>query len=464
MFYGRHSEIKKLESMYAGNNFEMAIIYGRRRVGKTTLISEFCKDKRAIFFSALESNTTANLEAFSGAIFSLTMTGVTGMPVFKSFDEAFTYIESIINNKERLILVIDEYPYLANAEKSISSILQNYIDHRFKNTKLFIILCGSSMSFMENQVLGYKSPLYGRRTAQFKILPFDYYDTARWIPDYTPEEKAVVYGITGGIPLYTDQVRTTLSLEENVKEMIFDRNAFLFEEPSNLLKQELREPQTYNAIISAIATGSSRLNEIATKVGIESGLCSNYLSGLISLGIVKKESPLIEKSSKKSVYLVADNLFSFWYRFVPSSMAAIMSGRIADSYKTAVAPYISDYMGIIFEQMCKEYLLYHCNGLPIDIGEIGQWWGTDPKEKRQVQIDIVVTSPDKKSAILGECKYRNELMGTDILDQLLYEAELIHSIEKKYYYLFSKSGFTQGLKSRAKSLGIRLISLEDMYR
>jgi len=156
--------------------------------------------------------------------------------------------------------------------KSISSLLQNTIDHKYKNSKLFIILCGSSMSFMEYQVLGYKSPLYGRRTAQFKILSFDYYDTAKWVSGYTAEEKSIVYGVTGGVSLYLKKFIESVPLNTNIRENVFDKNALLFEEPSNLLKQELREPQTYNSIIAAIATGSTRISEIASKVGLESGL------------------------------------------------------------------------------------------------------------------------------------------------------------------------------------------------
>lgn len=151
-----------------------------------------------------------------------------------------------------------------------------------------------------------------------------------------------------------------------------------------MLKQELREPQTYNAIISAIASGSSRLNEISTKTGVETSVCSKYLSVLISLCIIKKDSPLTEKNNKKNIYLIADNLFNFWYRFVPKNMASITSGRIESAYKNGVAPYLPDYMGKIFEDMCKDYLLFRCKNLPIDIGCIGQWWGNDPKEKKQV--------------------------------------------------------------------------------
>ena len=175
MFIGRDSELKKMNQMYESGKLEVAIVYGRRRVGKTTLITEFCKNKKTVFFAAQESNANQNLETFSNAIAEVEKNSSVSM-IFRSFRDAFTRLAEIAAS-ERLIVVIDEYPYLAGAEKSISSLLQNYLDHQFKNTKLFLILCGSSMSFMKKQVLGYQSPLYGRRTAQFKILPFHYLDT-----------------------------------------------------------------------------------------------------------------------------------------------------------------------------------------------------------------------------------------------------------------------------------------------
>jgi AAA+ ATPase superfamily predicted ATPase len=462
MFFGRDQELAKLEKRYTSQSFEMVIIYGRRRVGKTTLINEFCKNKKAIIFSAFESTSSANLSSLSAAVFACTMPEVSATPEFKGFAEALDYIAEIAKN-ERMIWVIDEYPYLASSEKSISSLLQNAIDQKFIKSKLFIIICGSSMSFMENQVLGYQSPLYGRRTAQFKILPFDYFDAAKWIPNYSDQDKAIVYGVTGGVPLYLEKFSESVPIQENIMECIFDQNAFLFEEPSNLLKQELREPQTYNAIIAAIATGNSRLNEIAAEVHIANSTCVIYINNLIALGIIKKETPVTEKAGRKTIYIITDNLFRFWYRFVPANMAAIASGRIRETYHQSIEPFISDYMGLVFEQMCKDYLLFRGRDLPVSIGEIGQWWGNNPNKKQQSQIDIILVSADKKAALFGECKFRNELVDTSTLDQLIEESSVFSEFKEKHYCLFSKTGFTERLKSRANQESIMLIDLKNMY-
>ncbi len=461
MFIGRERELKKLNSMYHSGRLEVAVVYGRRRVGKTTLINEFCKDKETVFFASLESSAAQNLEALSKTIADSRQSAA--MSTYHGFADVFTAIGEMAKTK-RLVFVIDEYPYLAQAEKSVSSLLQNYIDHQFKDTKLFLILCGSSMSFMENQVLGYQSPLYGRRTAQFKILPFDYRETGKWFPEYSDEDKAVMYGITGGVPMYLEQFSPHKNMKENLLDNVFDRNALLFEEPANLLKQELREPATYNALISAIASGKSKLSEISSAVGTETGLCSKYLANLIALGIIKKDTPVTEPNSKRTIYRIDDQFFRFWFTFVPNNMAAVLSRRIEKTYQTTIGDRLSDYMGLTFEKMCRDFILYYDEQMPINIAAAGEWWGGNPRTHKQAQLDVVVTSSDSRSIIVGSCKFRNELMSEDELERTKDYAEAIGSYEKCYYYLFSKSGFTAPLKKKAAASDLRLITLKDMYR
>lgn len=461
-FYCREEELRKLNKRYHAGDFECIIIYGRRRVGKTTLINEFCKDKPTIFFSALNTTEIENLESLSKSIMNYERPDMDAFPEFKTYDAALDELTALATH-ERIVFVIDEYPYLAKAKPSISAMLQHIIDHKWNNSKMFLILCGSSMSFMENQVLGQESPLYGRRTGQFKIAPLDYKESAVFHPDLSNEDNALIYGITGGVPHYINKLGVKESVDEALLDNFFDRSSYLYEEPANLLKQELREPAIYNAIITVIAQGASRINDIALKTGQENSVVSKYLGTLIDLGIVKKETPVTEKIGKKTIYELADNFFRFWYRFVPANMSAIDSGRIQKSYANSIKKNLPDYMGLTFEHMCRDYLLYYEKDLPIELNQVGQWWGTDNKNKKQVQIDIVGTPVEGDEYIIGSCKYQNEKIGLDELELIREYAQVFGKGKKYYYYIFSKGSFTEGL-IQAKNRGeVRLIGLDDLY-
>ena len=430
---------------------------------QTALINEFCKDKPSIFFSALNTTANENLEVLSKAIMNYERPDSETLPIFKDYNAAFDELTALTKER-RIVVVFDEYPYLAKAMPAVSAMLQHLIDHKWNNSKMYLVLCGSSMSFMEHQVLGQESPLYGRRTGQFKIEPLTYKETAVFNPNLSNADNALIYGITGGIPHYINKLDVYGNVDEALLDNFFDRSSYLYEEPSNLLKQELREPATYNAIIKAIAEGASRANEIVGKIGEESSVVAKYLKTLIELGIVIKETPITEKTGKKTVYLLADNFFRFWYRFVPANINAIDSGRIAIIYANSIKQYFSDYMGLIFEKMCQEYLLYYADSLPIELVEIGQWWGTDIRLKKQVQIDIVGTSANSKEFIIGSCKYRNEKVGTDELELLMEYSRAFGKGVKYHYYIFSKSGFTENLLDRQRNGEVTLISLADMYK
>ena len=461
MFVGRQRELNKLESMYSSAQFELAVFYGRRRVGKTTLINEFCRDKETIFFVASEATGQENLKQFSKAVFQ-TVNPNAPSPSFSSYDELLTYIDGICMER-RLILVIDEYPYLASSYKAISSLLQAHIDHSWQNSQLFLILCGSSMSFMEHRVLGYQSPLYGRRTAQFKIHPFTFFETRAMCPSFSSEEQAILYGITGGIPEYISRISSKLTLDENIVELFFTESGRLYEEPSNLLKQELRDPSTYNSVIGAIAGGASKMNEIATKAGIETGAASNLLQALIELGIVRKEVPITEKeSSRKTIYLLEDQMFRFWYRFVSPNISGIVRGIGSIIYEKQVKPQLNHYMGLVFEEICRQYLYLPqiIAEAPFIYSKSGRWWGNNPVEKRQEEIDIAAIDDD--NILLGECKWQNAPVGCDVLNDLLAQGSLFY-MEKKWYYIFAKDSFTQDcIAKAAQSRHIFLISFRDM--
>ena len=460
MFIGRERELATLNKLYKSNKFEFVVIYGRRRVGKTALINRFIENKNAIYFMGVESNAKQNLENFSKSIIEYT-TGIETETSFLSFQAALEHIFKL-SEKERIILVIDEYPYVARSSKSLASTLQLLIDKYKDNSKLMLILCGSSMSYMEDRVLAYKAPLYGRRTAQMKILPFDFDEACRYFEHFSDEDKALIYGIVGGTPQYLLQMNDELSVEDNIKSTYLNSTSALFEEPENLLKQEVREPALYNAIITAIATGASRMSEISSKVGEDTNVCSAYIKNLISLGIIQKETPYGEKASRKSLYSIEDNMFRFWYRFIPENNSIIYRGAADLAYKRIV-PFLPDYMGKVFEEICKQYLwkLLLSGKCPVNFSSLGRWWGSDPVAKNQVEIDILAEQ-DKNTALFGECKWTNEKVDLGVLEMLVKRSKLF-SYKKVHYYLFSKSGFTKGCIEKANEMGnVTLVSYKDI--
>ena len=462
MFIGRERELTALNKLYGSNKFEFVVIYGRRRIGKTELIKQFLGDKKAIYFMGIESNAKLNLENFSKSILEFN-TGIRADTSFSNFQAALEYVFQLAEN-DRIILAIDEYPYVARSSKSLASTLQLLIDKYKDTSKLMLILCGSSMSYMEDHVLSYKAPLYGRRTAQIKLLPFDFEETCRYLADMSGEDKALMYGAVGGTPQYLLQVSDKLSVEENIKNTYLNPISFLYEEPTNLLKQEVREPAIYTAIITAIATGASRMTDISTKVGEDTSVCTTYIKNLISLGIVQKETPYGEKASRKTIYSIADNMFRFWYRFVLENNSIIARGATDLAYKR-IEPYFADYMGKVFEDISAQYLwkLLVTGKSPIEFTSLGRWWGNDPRTRSQTEIDIM-GEQDKNSALFAECKWTNEKVDLGVLETLVQRSELF-AYKNVHLFLFAKSGFTKGCIDKAAELGnVSLVTYADILK
>lgn len=416
------------------------------------------KNRWEFFFCAFPKAVKLNSQK-KKILFSLPVLKPTQSRIFQT---ALEHVFELAKTK-RIVLVIDEYPYVARASKSLASTLQLLIDKNRDTSKLFLILCGSSMSYMEDQVLAYKAPLYGRRTAQFKITPFEFSEVCCYFKNFSDEDKALAYGIVGGTPQYLMQFDDKLSIEENIKKTHLNPSSSIFEEPNNLLKQEVREPAIYNAVITAIATGSSKMNEISNKIDEDTSVCATYIKNLIALGIVKKESPYGEKSSRKTIYSIEDNMFRFWYRFVPENTSVISRGAVDLAYNR-IAPEISSYMGSIFEDICKQYLwkLLLEGKCAINFTDIGRWWGANPKTKSQEEIDIMGT--DKDSALFAECKWTNEKVDLHVLETLV-ERSTLFSYKKTHFYLFAKTGFTKGCIDRANEMGnVTLVTYEDILK
>ena len=442
MFVGREKELAALEGLYGEDSFQMVVLYGRRRVGKTTLISEFISGKPAIFFTATEVNDALNLDVFSRKVY-----GFFNMPLsagaFTNWNSAFEFLSEKAK-EQRFVLAFDEFPYAAAANRALKSVLQAAIDHGFKNTGMFLILCGSQIGFMENEVLGYSSPLFGRRTAQIKLEGLDYYDSGKMLPGFSNEDKIKLYACIGGTPHYLSQVKQGESFPENIKRLFFEISGYLYNEPMMLLQQELREPAMYNSIISAIAGGASRLNEIATKIHEDSPKVSKYLQTLVNLRIIQKMFPFGDnpQNSRRGVYRIADNCYGFWYAFVFPNIPEIESGNgdIVASFELN-GEKLPAYIGRpAFETICTQFLQRaNRNGmLPITASSFGSWWGNDPKTKSQADFDIVAANRQTKKVLLGECKWKTKVNIKIEAEKLMCKDHLLPEFTERYYHIFTK--------------------------
>lgn len=461
-FIGRENELAELNELYSEDKFQLFVLYGRRRVGKTTLLNEFCKDKDAIFYSAEQSNDKLNLEKFSALVFSFY--GEDSLAPFSSWSNALSYIDQRQKIK-KLVLVIDEFPYLVRKNKALLSEFQHLIDHKLKNGNLFIILSGSYMGFMEKEVLGSKSPLFGRRTAQLHMKPFDYRTSAKFLEGFSDIEKLKLYGAFGGTPLYLQQVNRDESFEENIKRAYLKVTAYLYEEALLLLRQEVQEPSVYSAIIEAIASGYTKSNEISTKIGEEPAKCLKYIKILCELGILHKQTPFGEKeSSRKTIYGISDFMFRFWYRYIFANRTLIETGARQAVWTKKIEPDYDNYMGLVFEKVCVDYLrAKNVEGaLPILFTSIGRWWGTNPDTHSQEEIDIIAN--DGNNYIFGECKWRNDKLDIAVLRELRAKADVFRKDRgNTYYVLFSKSGFTEAVVAEAQTDStVMLVNLAEL--
>ena len=459
---GRNEELKHLQSLYSSGSFEYLVMYGRRRVGKTTILQEFAKGKNAVFYSAQLKNDTLNLEEFS-RIAQMHFDKMFISP-FQSWSDAFAYISR--KAVERTVVIIDEFPFIADSNPSVKSILQHTIDHDWKNNNnLFLILCGSSVSFMETDVMGSKSPLHDRQTSSLEIIPFDYFESSLFFPDYTSEEKLLAYGILGGIPRYLEAFDGNFTIEKNISDKIIRNGAYLHEEPANLLKAELRETYIYNSILSALANGKNKVSEIASFIHEDISKVSKYLITLQIMRLIEKKVPCGENpESRKGIYVMTDNFFKFWFRyeFTNSSYYEILG---PDSAAKEIMDDLPNLMGDAFEKICLEYMirLAKKGKLPFVPHSTGRWWGNNPVAKSQDDVDILMLSKNRKKGIFVECKFTSKPMPYDEYEDLKTAMVAFEDVKEKYMYFISKSGFSDSVKRRAEEDGAVLLTIDDLF-
>jgi AAA+ ATPase superfamily predicted ATPase len=344
---------------------------------------------------------------------------------------------------ERLVIVLDEFPYMVSAHPPLASILQRVWDQVLKNSQVMLILCGSYIGMMEETVLGYQAPLYGRRTGQYLLEPFQFQDARLFFREYIPEDQVRAYAVYGGTPAYLNSLQAGVSLAQNIQEGILRRGSFLYDEVRFILQQELREPRNYFAILEAIAAGKTRLNEIKHATGIDGA--TSYLDTLQQLHLIERRVPVTESQphkSRRGIYRLRDQYLRFWFRAVHPNRSQLERGGAEVILNDQVMPQLDLFSGLAFEEICQQFLWSAGSSgkLPFMPQRVGSWWSANE------EIDLVGLG--EAEAILVECKWANKPVGSDILANLERKASLIQpelGERRVRYGLCSRSGFTKQL-------------------
>ena len=449
-FVDREQEMATLQSEYDRDGSALVVLYGRRRVGKTTLISEFIKNKKALFFLASEESESQNRLAFQEKAADFLNSDLLKNVEVKSWDVLFRAImDTHFDSKP--VIVLDEFQYLGKSNPAFPSVFQRIWEEILKDRQVMVILCGSLISMMQSQTLAYDSPLYGRRTAQIRLkqIPFSYYH--QFFPEKSRKELIEMYAVTGGVPKYIELFSQSKDIYSAIEKCVLNRSGYLYDEPHFLLQQEVSEVGSYFSIIKAIAAGNTKLSAIAGVLEVKSTSLTKYLKTLIDLDILEREVPVTEDSpekSKKGLYKIKDNYLRFWFAFVYPNMSFIESGHgriVMDKIRKSL---VRNHIAFVYEDICRERMWeINAEGVwPFYFSKLGRYW--DSKE----EIDIAAIDPDGKNLILGECKYWQEPVGVSVLRELEAKAKTVSWEKEKrktWFVLFSVNGFTEELRAEA---------------
>jgi hypothetical protein len=441
-FVDRDREFAFLEERFSTGERQLLVLYGRRRVGKTALVTWFLdrQSREYVYFLADQRGTTANAERFAEQCANA-FDDVP--PAVEGFDDVFEYV--VRRTDEELIVVIDEFSYLVEEDEAIPSVFQRIHDSILAESHISVILLGSSISMMEEGALSHESPLYGRRTGQWKLTPMRFVDACGFFPSCSLEELIRVYAILGGVPAYLEQFDPGTSIAENVRTSVVSKGTFLYEEPEFFLRQELREPATYMAILEAMAAGSTRVTDIANAAGRDAKGMSRYLQNLQRLEAIDRVVPVTEPNRKQGIYAINDHFFAFWFRFVYPNRSDIERGN-TNAVAESILSDLNEHVSHVFEDVCRQAVQQP--DFPVTVSRTGTWWYGEE------EIDVVAVSEEDERLLVGECKWTATPVGEGLLSDLEAKTPSVRwrgTNRSENFVLFSKSGFTEPLRETART-------------
>ncbi|MBU4300334.1 MAG: ATP-binding protein [Nanoarchaeota archaeon] len=456
-FVDRDEELAFLSERFGSASAEFIILYGRRRVGKTEIIKQFIKNKKSIYFLADRRPEAENIRELQKNMAEFLKDSLFEKVKFENYVELFKEFAEKCRN-QRIVLVIDEFSYLMEGNKAIDSIFQKIWDEHLRKTKVFLILCGSSISMMES-LMGYKNPLYGRRTGQWNVELLKFGDARKFLPKYDIENQIKAFSVLDGIPQYLLQFDDKKELIENLKEKVFNRGSFLYIEPEFLLREELREPRNYFSILKSISFGNTTFGEITNHTQLDKTLVSKYIDTLITLHLIEKIYPvtLRKEKTRDTRYKINDNFFDFWFKFIYAHKEDIEENK-AEAIEKIMGAEFNTYVGRKFEAICAEFLLaqHRKNLAPFKIEKIGNWWHKDN------EIDIIALNESKKEILFCECKWHDKLDAKRILTKLKERVKFVdweRDVRKEHYAIFAKS-----FKEKFKEPNVLLFDINDMEK
>jgi AAA+ ATPase superfamily predicted ATPase len=460
-FFDRESELGQLEASWGTRGTQLVTLWGRRRVGKSALLSRFAADKPAIYLygtrmaerDVLDGLTLQVADAFDDAY-------LRAAP-FPSWQVALDYLTERARTR-RLLIVLDEFPYLCEVTPGLDTIVQAWWDRVHVTGDLMLVLAGSAFSFMEGLV-GARGALHGRRTGQVEVNPFDYRDAARFFPHLNPPDRVRAYACFGGIPAYLTAWTPGSSLADMIQDTILRPGHFLFREGEELLRTEFHQEALYASILRAAALGQHRPSYIAQAVGRRSAdEIFDHLRRLQALQLLRREVPETERQrarTQRVLYRLADPYLRFWFHYVSPFRSLLQLGRAPDVWEREIAPTLDEFVArTTWEEVCLQYLWRRLAGgqLPASVAQLGRWW--DSKE----EIDLVGLWRGQ-ATLVGECKWTSGPVDGRVLANLQRKAQLLPLVERPLWVLASRTGFDRGIRERAQHGDLLLIEPSDLY-
>ena len=458
-FIDREEELRHLNALYQKDAPQFVVIYGRRRVGKTSLLEEFLKGKKdTIYYLADQQVEQQQVEDFKRQIFEYTRDEFLLKTTFKSWDQLFSYLVGTIPKDKRITIAIDELTYVIKSNPAFPSILQKYWDRFFSKSKIFLVVSGSLVGLMLKKVLNYGAPLYGRRTSQIYLGPFNFEVSSRFLKGRDIEERIVFYSITGGVAQYLTMIEEE-TVEEFLRKKFLEREGFFYQEGMFLLSQEFKNLNVYLSILKSIAAGNTKLNEISNSLGMEGKKVSRYLDVLHATGLVEREVPVTEDPlrSRRGVYRLKDNYLRFWFRFIFPNRSRIEI-RDTEPVLSEIMLNLPQHVSQTFEDVCAEFLtkLNRSGKLPLSFSKLGRWWHGEE------EIDLVALDESRGKVLLGECKWQDEVDAERVLWELRRKSGAVQwggEGRKEYYVVFAKS-----FKRKVEEPEVKCFDLSDMEK